>query len=271
MSGSPNGRATANGRVCSRIRGRGARASGLWVADADGSRSRWIARVADPYHAVRGLAWAPDGRSVVVASHLFGTFGLFSVRVGGRAPHQVRVIRYQHPAGSLPEWSPDGSLILFSGVQGGFLGTYVMRPDGSNARRLRGCGSPAWSPDGSLIACSAYSQQPPGELTITVMSRTGKLLERIAVHGAGLLGGPAWSTDGTTLAYTLRPPFSGPRDNPGVYIARLDSRVSHRIVAPTSGRVGFSNPLWRPDRAAQRSHTKPSPSVNSVASASVRE
>lgn len=227
----------------------GARASGLWVVEADGSSSHWIARVADPYHSVRGLAWTHDGKSVVVASRLFGTFGIFRVRVDGRSPHQIRVIRYQHPAGSWPEWSPDGSLLLFSGIQGRSPNAYVMRPDGSNARRLHGCVNPAWSPDGTRIACITYSQRPPFLATIILMDRTGKVDERIAVRGAGLIGGPTWSPNGTALAYTLRPPFGGPRGNPGVYIARLDNRTSHRIVSPTPGRVEFNTPLWRPPTA----------------------
>lgn len=228
----------------------GEKASGLWVADADGSELRWIARLADPYHSVRGITWAPDSTTVIFASRLFRTFGLFSVRVAGRAPHQIRVIRYQHPPGSLPKWSPDGSLLLFAGIQGPSAYTYVMRPDGSNPRRLRECGNPSWSPDGTRIACITYSRRHPFHVTIAVMDRAGTLHNRIAVQGAGVLGGPAWSPDGKALAYTFASPFGGPPGNPGVYVARLDNRTSNRIVPSTPGRVAFNTPQWRPHPTA---------------------
>jgi len=54
-----------------------------------------------------------------------------------------------------PAWSPDGSLIAFSGTGPSFFREiWVVRPDGSSLRRLTHGEdnlSPAWSPDGSHI------------------------------------------------------------------------------------------------------------------------
>ncbi len=55
-----------------------------------------------------------------------------------------------------PEWSPDGSRILFDSNRAGSNDLYVMDADGSNVTRLTDGPAKedhgAWSPDGSRIA-----------------------------------------------------------------------------------------------------------------------
>jgi TolB protein len=52
--------------------------------------------------------------------------------------------------GALPDWSPDGSQIVFQSGRDGNNEIYVMNADGSNQTRLTNepafDGSPAWSP-----------------------------------------------------------------------------------------------------------------------------
>ena len=58
-----------------------------------------------------------------------------------------------------PAWSPDGSQIAFSVVDGAFGNVFVMNADGSGEQRDRPDGlvqhQAAWSPDGSRIAFSS--------------------------------------------------------------------------------------------------------------------
>jgi TolB protein len=69
--------------------------------------------------------------------------------------------------GSVPIWSPDGSWIAFAGWHPGArtADLYVVRPDGSGARRLATDVSlfdHPWSPDGTSIAFAHLASQPAG-------------------------------------------------------------------------------------------------------------
>ena len=141
------------------------------------------------------IAFVRDGRIHVVSSQ-------------GGAPVQLTTgLEDRDPA-----WSPDGARIAFRRVGGTSPGIYVMDADGANAT-LRTAGesdswypwSPAWSPDGQWLgfACSR-----PGaviyEPAICRVRSTGPDTARVLVYnqGRGQLIDPAWSPDGTVIAYT---------------------------------------------------------------------
>ena len=83
----------------------------LWVTNADGTSARTLATTLEPQGAP---AWAPDGRSLTVAAIVDGAPSLFSVPVDGSSP--VRLAR-DHSVD--PAWSPDGGIVVFSGVDVG--------------------------------------------------------------------------------------------------------------------------------------------------------
>ena len=67
-------------------------------------------------------------------------------------------------------WSPDGRSIAFFSMRAGGRDIWVMRPDGSNRRRLTSDGSlneyPSWSPNGRSIVFQSTRQ---GEFDIYAM------------------------------------------------------------------------------------------------------
>src|SRR4029434_3626728 len=83
----------------------------LWVTNTDGTSARTLAITLEPQGAP---AWAPDGRSLTVAAIVDGAPSLFRVPVDGSSP--VRLAR-DHSVD--PAWSPDGGIVVFSGVDVG--------------------------------------------------------------------------------------------------------------------------------------------------------
>jgi TolB protein len=112
--------------------------------------------------------------------------------------------------GSASAVSPDGKLVVMDSGGGEFppRNIYVMRSDGSSVRQLtRGNyweTDPAWSPDGQWIVfattrCCA-TPHSSGRYALYAIRPDGSGLHRLD-ESAGNELAPAWSPDGTRIAY----------------------------------------------------------------------
>jgi WD40 repeat protein len=142
-------------------------------------------------HAVKGglrglrgedpaAVWAPDGRSLALE-------GDNSIRRLDLASGRNRRLAL----GAQPAWSVLG-LIAFNRARG----TYLMRPDGRNTRKIRGWGALgpySWSPDGTRLAFCDRGD-------IATMSVDGRNVRHLT-HGAAIDCKPAWSPDGRSIAF----------------------------------------------------------------------
>jgi dipeptidyl aminopeptidase/acylaminoacyl peptidase len=231
---SPDGRRLA-------FAGRG----GIWVSRPDGTGRRRVTRAPRS-----GLddepSWSPDGRRIVFhrewehGPSLDSTVDLYVVDLRTR-----RVMRLTHSPDSWefePDWSPDGTHVVFVRGEGGpDDGLFVLEvASGRMTRLARGAvvETPRWSPDGHRIAFAAGSG-------IVVVGMDGKGRRILARQRS--ISALAWSPDGSRIAYTRI--IGEGRKAERLMVVRRDGRGGARLVVRGGG-----EPDWRPQpgRRARR-------------------
>jgi Tol biopolymer transport system component len=138
-----------------------------------------------------------------------------------------------------PSWSPKGDEIAYASFQRGNGDIYVMRPDGSDRRRLTTDPAyddiPVFSPDGERIA---FVSSRSGSLQIWLMNADGSDQHQLT-RSSGTNYFPTWSPDGSRIA------FRSDRDgNPEIYSMRADGSDVRRLTDDSA--IEFS-PNWGPD------------------------
>ncbi len=152
----------------------------LWVVDASGGEPKRLTSVPGN---LKTFAWSPDGAELVYSfnpkspdqENLLLAEELWVVTASGGEPRKLTEKADSYDAD--PNWSPDGASIAFRSVRdGGSESVYVMKSDGTDARRLtdNAWGSeqclPKWSPGGGRIA---YGEKDSWTLKLFVMASDG--------------------------------------------------------------------------------------------------
>lgn len=96
-----------------------------------------------------------------------------------------------------PCFSPDGKTILFSSTRGGATGVWAISVDGNNLTRICDGDQAEWSPDGAKIALRRNN---------AIVARDLNTNEETTISPSGwpFCSGPAWSPDGTQIAFAAR-------------------------------------------------------------------
>jgi Tol biopolymer transport system component len=156
-------------------------------------------------------------------------------------------------ADTLPQWSPDGKLILFQSYRNqrefpDDADVYVMEANGRDLREVTFSnafdGDPAWSPDGKKIV---FESRRDGNSEIYTINANGSGAKRLTKNLV-FDGDPAWSPDGKSIA------FSSDRDgNREIYAMNADGSDPRRLTN-TGSVVGDvllqaldADPAWSPD------------------------
>lgn len=189
---------------------------GVYAVDADGSNLELISD--DTGGQPRNLTWSPDGTTILYDQFRPGEgySSIWKVDVATGAVTRLKTFATQ------PSYSPDGSMIVFSGSNG----TRIARADGSNELTISGLGgNPDWSPDGTHIAV--------GDGAITVMRADGTDPQTVVDIEHESYWEPSWSPDGTQIA------FGGGEYGTYMHRVNLDGSAFRRVrlegVVPNGG------------------------------------
>jgi len=230
----------------------------IYVMRSDGSEKRRLTndRIADG-----SPAWSPDGERIAFAhTPGSGSEEAKGVIVVMNADGSSRVEITDHSGtedivyDSLPDWSPDGSLIAFTRAR--FVRTgeasgdiYTIDPAGDGERLLiENAAEPAWSPDGSRIAF-ASARDRFGETCFHDCSLSGEIYvadadgmgARRLTRSEASDSSPAWSPDGRSIAFTSDRSNRAKHEYE-IYVMPADGDDVRRL---TTSDVWDLSPAWR--------------------------
>ncbi|RSN09271.1 amidohydrolase [Nonomuraea sp. WAC 01424] len=180
-----------------------------------------------------GVAPSPDGR--LLAFDLLGVLWVCSAS-GGTARRLTSDL-YDI---AQPDWSPDGSTIVFQSYRDGVFNLWTIRPDGSAIKQLTtgpyDHREPRHSPDGRTIA---YSSDAGGSYGIHLLDvATGAT--RVLTETSAEEYEPAWSPDGGKIAFVVA--------DTRIDVVEVATGARRTAVTVPAGQV-IHQPSWLPNGA----------------------
>ena len=197
--------------------------------------------------------FSPDGKKIAFCSTRAGNWNLYLMDADGRNVVQVTngAAQDMHPS-----FSPDGSKLVYCSL-GGRSGQWEIWTIelGSGARKMIGFGLfPSWSPrhDIDLIAFQRARQRGSRWFslwTMTLVEGEGRLVTEIAVSSNAAIVSPAWSPDGSRIAFATivepqRAEAAHPVGQQDIWTINADGTERHRL---TDGSASNLTPFWAAD------------------------
>jgi TolB protein len=128
----------------------------LCISYIDGSHLQKLTM--PDYTRVQDMAWSPDGSQVAfsLTAADYRNSELYLINTDGSNLHRLFEPTDFDFHDSKPQWSPDGSKILFQSGRRGTMSIYVIKPDGTGLHNLSQGNSldfgAVWSPDSLNVA-----------------------------------------------------------------------------------------------------------------------
>jgi TolB protein len=162
--------------------------------------------------------WSDDARDIVFTTDRDGNMEIYRMESDGSNPTRLT---NDPGADAEADWSPDGSTIAFTSNRTGDWEIFTMdsatganqaplisRPDWDDV-------DPVWSPDGTMVAFESRDRRGnrPDNTDVFVMSANGTGLVNLTnTPNDDHEVDPAWSQDGTVLAYASFDPTNANLD-----------------------------------------------------------
>jgi Tol biopolymer transport system component len=199
--------------------------SDLFVAGPDGTK---IHQITFDRMRIRGLAWAPDDRSLIFASNRSGAEGLWQVATNGGGPTSIAT---KGDEVTSPSLASDASILAYTATTQ--ISTIWRLPLGkrhdidpvstvaliaSNGRNH----SARYSPDGLRIV---FVSDRSGSWEIWVSDSEGTNVRQVTHFAGPMVGTPHWSPDSQKLAFDSRP-----AGRSVVYTVALDGSQLSKVI-----------------------------------------
>jgi TolB protein len=202
-----------------------------------------------------GPAWSPDGQKIAFVSGRSNTsLSFVDTDIYIMDKDGQNVVQWNgskdNSADKYPEWSPDGSSLIFSSSPntGGALAdvsNIYMAPASPTTKATATNltmqdmveSDPSWSPDGNQIVFDSLRDD---NWHIYAMDKNGSNFVQLTFgNGSESEISPAWSPDGSRIAYTG---VLGTRAD--IYVMNVDGT---NIVKLTNGPANSFLPVWSPE------------------------
>lgn len=204
-----------------------------------------------------GHSWSPDGSQIAFASNRSGNAN-FNIYVMNADGTNIRSVVEDSGGDFVSAWSPDGQKMLFQAQRSNetLWDIYVVNIDGSGEQVL--VNTPlieelaSWSPDGAKVVYQARAQGGTGS-DIYVVNADGTGVTRLTDGNGSLHSGPAWSPDGTQIAFESnrhQPPATDgapARAQYEIYLMNSDGSNIRQLTFSNPFSEATRFPTWSPD------------------------
>ncbi|HEY7313766.1 MAG TPA: sigma-70 family RNA polymerase sigma factor [Gemmataceae bacterium] len=253
---SPDGRRIAYGVTSKEEQGKGFDNDEIFLKDLDNKKAGVSLKVPGIF-----WCWSPDGRSLVVSA-VDGTsisHQILDFKTKQTKPLQLPEVKAPENAELLvghliTDWSRDGKWFLTTVMAKGEAEAelYLVKSDGSEAKRIgKGFGG-RLSPDGKTVLCLDLKWK--GEVADTrlvlVDVKTGKRQRASQETNGQFVGGYCWSPDGKKIAYVWRRDREHENEAWETFLMVMDAdgQNSRVVLAEKSSRTEhWYNPFGCPD------------------------
>jgi Tol biopolymer transport system component len=154
---------------------------------------------------IRGVAWAPDGHSIIFSSNRAGAFQLWSVDV---TTHSLSFLSTNSSSAAEPAIASSGQWMVYVESHENWNIWRTALKDATMGKSVRLVASsgrnydPRYSPDGGRIA---FVSDRSGSMELWVADAEDKNPQQLTHIGAPWLGGISWSPRGDQIAFDARP------------------------------------------------------------------
>ena len=213
----------------------------IWAMDYDGTNQHPLTSL----HTISLTPrWSPDASRIAFTCFEPGPTRVISPQICMFSVDANKVVSFPKFKGSnsAPAWSPDGTQIMFSSSMLGNPELFIVDPSGNRPKRITYTSaantSPAWNPKtGQTVV---FVSDRGGIPKLYLMNADGTNTGELDLPDKGYLIDPAWSPNGSMVAFSWRRPDG----NFDIYIMEPISREIRQITRDAGKN---ERPSWAPD------------------------